>query len=136
MWKEKYKIGVESIDKQHEELFSRVSQFVTILQDSTPWEEKKDKVEDILDFMGEYVIYHFNEEEEYQKVIGFPDLEQHKEIHQQFKDKVNEYVIALKKDFNEELAKEFSGKLMTWLIFHVAGTDQKIGEYIKMGKEN
>ena len=25
MWKEKYKIGVEHIDKQHEELFRRVS---------------------------------------------------------------------------------------------------------------
>ncbi|HHX18374.1 MAG TPA: hemerythrin, partial [Clostridium sp.] len=25
MWKDKYKIGVELIDKQHEELFRRVS---------------------------------------------------------------------------------------------------------------
>jgi len=24
-----------------------------------------------------------------------------------------------------------AGKLMTWLIMHVAGMDQKIGEYVK-----
>jgi len=27
MWKDKYKIGVEAIDQQHEELFRRVSNF-------------------------------------------------------------------------------------------------------------
>ncbi|RYD02158.1 hypothetical protein N752_27285 [Desulforamulus aquiferis] len=32
--------------------------------------------------------------------------------------------------YSEELVQEFSGKLMAWLIMHVAAMDQKLGEYV------
>lgn len=131
MWKEKYRIGVKEIDDQHQELFRRVSEFIQAVQGEGRWEEKQDKVKETMDFMQEYVVTHFDDEEEYQRKIGYPGFAEHKKAHQKFKEEVGKYVKKLEVEgYSEELVQEFGGKLMTWLIHHVAGTDQKIGEYV------
>ncbi|WP_031514732.1 bacteriohemerythrin [Desulfofalx alkaliphila] len=132
MWKEKYKIGVDTIDRQHEELFRRVSAFIQVVQQKTDWEEKLAQVKETMAFMQEYVIFHFDDEEAYQESINYPDLENHKKAHAKFKASVGQYAERLDKEgYSEELVQEFGGKLMTWLIMHVAAMDQKIGEYVQ-----
>lgn len=132
MWKEKYKVGVDLIDQQHEELFNRVSEFVKVIQSKDIWEEKLDKVKGTMKFMQDYVVVHFNEEEEYQESIDYPYIEEHKEAHKKFKDAVYKYVdIFNEEGYSQELVQEFGGKLMTWLILHVAKMDQKIGQYVE-----
>lgn len=133
MWKDKYRIGVDLIDDQHIELFKRLSEFIKIVQDKEkPWEDRLDNVKETMDFMKDYVVFHFDDEEEYQKSIGYPDIEVHKEAHRVFKEGVNDYVKIFEQgEFTEEKLQEFSAKLMTWLIMHVGKMDQKIGEYVK-----
>ena len=132
MWKDKYKVGVELIDEQHEELFRRVSDFLKIVQTKGNWEEKLEKVKETMSFMQEYVVVHFDEEEEYQKQINYPDIENHKAEHIKFKAGVNNYINIFEQEgFTEEKIQEFAGKLMTWLIMHVGKMDQKIGEYVE-----
>lgn len=132
MWKEKYKIGVPLIDKQHEELFKRVSDFIQTVRGEGDWESKLSKVKENMEFMQEYVVVHFNAEEIYQEKIKYPDLENHKKVHAKFKADVNGYVQRLEQEgYSEELVQEFGGKLMAWLIMHVAAMDQKIGEYVE-----
>ena len=132
MWKEKYKIGVPLIDQQHEELFNRVSDFIQTIRKEGAWEAKLEKIKETMAFMQEYVVVHFDEEEVYQAQIKYPDLENHKHAHAKFKEAVNGYVNRLdQEDYSEELMQEFGGKLMAWLIMHVAATDQKIGEYVE-----
>lgn len=133
MWKDKYMVGVETIDEQHKELFKRLSEFIQIVQDKgKSWEERLDKVKETMSFMKEYVVFHFNDEEAYQEKINYPDMEIHKEAHRKFKEGINEYVeIFQQGGFTEERIQEFSAKLMTWLIMHVGKMDQKIGEYVK-----
>ncbi|NLM05202.1 MAG: hemerythrin family protein, partial [Clostridiales bacterium] len=132
MWKEKYRIGVDLIDNQHKELFNRLSEFIKIVQNDVAWEEKLDKVKETLNFMQEYVIFHFNDEEEYQEKINYPHMEEHKEAHAKFKEGINDYVeIFQEEGFTEEKMQELSAKLMTWLIMHVGVMDQKIGEYVR-----
>lgn len=135
MWKEKYKIGVAKIDEQHEELFRRVSDFIRSVQAKGQWEEKLGKVKETLNFMKDYVVTHFRDEEIYQQKIGFPGYKKHKEIHDNFKAEVGDYAQKFQQEgYSEELVQEFGGKLMAWLIYHVAGIDQKIGAYAA-GKE-
>jgi len=82
--------------------------------------------------MKDYVVDHFNEEEAYQAKINYPELEAHKKAHASFKEGIENYVKIFEEEgFNEDRIQEFGGKLMTWLIMHVAGMDQKIGEYVK-----
>lgn len=96
MWKEKYKVGVELIDEQHKELFQRVSHFTQTIRSEEDWEKKLDKVKETMDFMKDYVVVHFNEEEAYQEKINYPDIEEHKKAHASFKEGVNNYVKILK----------------------------------------
>lgn len=132
MWKDKYKVGVELIDEQHKELFKRLSEFIQIVQTKSDWDERLDKVKETMEFMQEYVVSHFDDEEAYQKEINYPDIETHKEAHRKFKEGINDYVeIFQRGGFTEEKIQEFSAKLMTWLIMHVGKMDQKIGEYVR-----
>ncbi|NSW92302.1 MAG: hemerythrin family protein [Firmicutes bacterium] len=134
MWKEMYRIGVDKIDEQHQELFRRVEEFLRAVKGAGQWEEKLAKVKDTLAFMQGYVVEHFQNEEEYQREINYPGYEQHHKIHEEFKFEVNKYAQKFaEKGYTEEFAQEFAGKLMTWLINHVAMTDQKIGQYVRKG---
>ncbi len=133
MWKEQYRLGMEKVDQQHRELFDRLSSFIqTVRDDDMEWEEKIPEVKETLEFMKEYVVVHFDSEEEFQQEIGYPGFEEHKEIHERFKQEVADFAEQFEEEgFEEELAQEFSGKLMAWLINHVTGDDQEISDYLE-----
>ncbi len=132
MWKEKYRIYVKKVDEQHEALFDTVSGFVKLLREDGDWVDKLPKVKETIDFMQKYVVIHFDDEEAYQLRINYPGYKAHKEIHENFKSEVREFANKFENEnFDETLANEFAGKLMAWLINHVASSDQKIGEYAK-----
>lgn len=136
IWKNKYELGVELIDEQHKELFQRVDSFVLALRAGESWDQKIRNINDTLEFMKMYVVEHFQAEEEYQALIGYPGMEEHKKIH---KDMVS-YVTLISDEyerlgFDERLMQQFGGKLLAWLIHHVATEDQKIADFAKKREE-
>ena len=133
MWKDYYSIGVETIDDQHKELFKNLGDFIMLVRDKEiKWEDRLDKAKETLDFLQEYVVFHFDDEEKFQESINYPDIEIHKEAHRQFKEGINEYVeIFNEGGFTEDKMQEFSAKLMTWLIMHVGKMDQEIGKFVR-----
>jgi hemerythrin len=137
MWKEKYKIGIQTIDEQHEELFHRVSNFIASLQGEGQWEEKLAKVKETMEFMQSYVVTHFDYEEAYQRKINYPEHEQHSKIHEDFKREVREYAMNFEKEgYSEEAVQKLAGKLMAWLINHVVATDLMMAAYISDKEAN
>ncbi|PWJ52070.1 bacteriohemerythrin [Faecalicatena contorta] len=135
LWKEKYELGDPNIDEQHKELFQRVEEFMKNLRSAVPWEEKVASVNETLEFMNGYVVEHFRDEEEYQQRIQYPGYEIHKKIHKDMVDYVLQVTAEYEKSgFDEQLMQQFGGKLLAWLINHVASEDQKIATYaIKKG---
>lgn len=132
IWKEEYKIGVPLIDEQHEELFSRVTTFVETIRSDRLWNEKVKRVNDTLEFMKDYVVTHFQDEEAYQKEIGYPEAEQHRKIHQDMVSYIE--MISRQNEINgskEIVMQQFAGRIVTWLVNHVVGEDQKIAEFAK-----
>ncbi|NLK01433.1 MAG: hemerythrin family protein [Clostridia bacterium] len=130
LWKDKYELGVPIIDAQHRELFQRVGDFLKTLRSPVSWEEKVNSVNETLEFMKGYVVEHFHDEEEYQRSISYPGYEAHKEVHD---DMVN-YVQEVSQEYessgyNEKLMQQFGGRLLSWLINHVASDDQRIAAY-------
>ena len=135
IWKEKYCIGVELVDRQHRELFERVNCFIKVVRSEQSMEEKLEEIEETFNFMGEYVVAHFQSEEAVQRKYKFPGYERHKKIHDDFRNDVKIFKSKFENDkYNEELIHDFSGRLLTWLINHVTGEDQKISEYVKRGE--
>ena len=131
LWKDKYKLGVPEIDAQHRELFDRVEAFIQDLRADVVWEEKVCRVNETMAFMRDYVVVHFRDEEACQLRVGFPGYEAHKQSHQGMADYVAEISEqCAKNSCDEQLAQQFAGRLMAWLINHVAAEDQQIADYI------
>ncbi|WMJ76843.1 MULTISPECIES: bacteriohemerythrin [unclassified Sedimentibacter] len=132
LWKDKYELGVPLIDNQHKELFRRVELFIQTVKSSADWNEKVSKVNETLEFMKGYVVEHFNAEEGYQRSIEYPGYDMHKKIH----DDMVSYVLSVSEEYeksgcDEKLMLQFAGKLLAWLINHVAADDQNIASYAK-----
>ncbi len=132
LWKDQYKLGVPVIDAQHKELFGRVESFLKALRSEVSWDEKIPEINETLEFMKKYVVEHFHDEEEYQRSIDYPGYEFHKQIH----DGMVNYVQEVSKQYeessdNELLMQQFGGRLMAWLINHVAAEDQRIADYAR-----
>lgn len=123
MWKESYRIGVDTIDQQHQSLFTMVDELLRAI-DSQAGREEYEKV---IGFMKEYVVSHFRDEEAYQESIHYSGLKEHQEEYRDFTEEVLKYekwLVETKYDLR--VVKDFAGTLTTWLIYHVCDSDQKI----------
>ena len=123
MWKDSYRLGVERIDHQHMELFRMTEELVNAVKNGGSAEA----YQKALGFLKDYVIYHFQDEEEYQASIHYSGLEAHRAEHRQFTQTVLGYEKRLKENgFDEKTMKDLAGTVTAWLIYHVVDTDQKI----------
>lgn len=127
-WLDQYSIGVETIDNQHKELFERINRLLSACAQG----EGKKVLPEVLNFLGEYVVFHFSTEEKYMREFLYPDYTWHKKEHDSF---VDTY-----KRFREEIEKEGTGVsaviktnrlVVDWLKNHILGTDRKLGSFLK-----
>ena len=125
-WEEKYSVGVEEIDRQHQKLFKLLNHFIETLGGENP----RDEVRKVLEEMIDYIDYHFNTEEAYFK--KHPEFEKHRSEHVAFVKKA----LALQSDFierGEGVSQDVLKFLITWLKNHILGTDIKyFGDMRKM----
>jgi len=125
MWKDSFAIGVNHIDAQHKALVGCIEN----LGDKAQKEDPTDFLE-ALDFLKEYAVQHFSDEEEYQELIGFDERKEHKTMHDKF---IQEVLLFEKQmnDFGNSVAirTKFNSFLFNWLIKHVCFEDQKMKEY-------
>lgn len=126
MWKESYRIGVEIVDQQHHELFKMVDRLLRVIRVDKSATHREEYVK-TLDFMKNYVVSHFREEEAYQASIHYAGIEAHKEEHHKFTQTVVNYENNFKANgYTAPAIKAFAGTLVSWLIYHVAKEDQKL----------
>lgn len=69
--------GNELIDSQHQELISRIKQFVDSCEDGGG----KIKAIQMLDYLADYTNFHFSAEEKLQQEVGYPGLAEHQKKH-------------------------------------------------------
>lgn len=126
MWKETYRIGIEPIDSQHIELFRMTDGLIKAIEAGAD----KAAFQIAVDFLKQYVVFHFNAEEEYQREIGYIGIEEHKKQHRDFTNTVLELEKKLiASSYAMSTVKELVGLLSVWLIYHVADSDQKIAQW-------
>ncbi|MDR0649746.1 MAG: bacteriohemerythrin [Synergistaceae bacterium] len=126
MWKDEYRLGVETIDSQHQQLFEMVDNLLRVIDDSEHGDYKKECA-DAVNFLYDYTVKHFNFEEGYQASIGYKDIEAHKLQHKRFIITVENFAKKMAAtDYDMKVVKAFSGSLVAWLNYHVGETDQKI----------
>jgi hemerythrin-like metal-binding protein len=126
MWKEEYKLGVDTIDLQHQQLFKMVDGLLAVIDDYEHADYKKECAAAV-SFLYDYTVKHFQFEEGYQASIGYKDIEAHKLQHKRFIITVDNFAKKMvESEYDMRVVKAFSGSLVAWLNYHVAETDQKI----------
>jgi len=132
-WTEDLSIGVELIDNQHKELFSRINDLVAAIKQHTC----KYKIGDVVRFLDEYIIFHFGEEERFMQKHKYPHYPQHKAQHTKFIESFNE----LKKEIHKleggrkpgsyDLSVETNQVVVDWILDHIVKVDKEFGAFLK-----
>ncbi|MBN4070014.1 hemerythrin family protein, partial [bacterium AH-315-G05] len=89
-------------------------------------------VNETLDFLGDYVVEHFSDEEKLQKQYNYPDYKNHKKLHEKFVADFTE----LRNRFNSDgstltVITKLNRVLVQWLMKHIKVEDKKIAAHIK-----
>lgn len=127
LWDEDLSTGINEMDAQHKRLVEAVSRIMDYL-----WEGNGKKgVCSELNFLKEYTIFHFNDEELLMFKHEYPKLEQHKGEHKKF---VNNILIleekCKKKEVMSDTAIETFDMIWDWLKHHIKVVDKDYGAFI------
>ncbi len=123
-WKSGYSVEIDEIDKQHQVLVNTINELYTAMKTG----QGKDAMEKILTALSDYTVEHFATEEKYMTQWHFVGYEAHKEEHEKFIVKVSDFIEGFKNG-KLLLSLEILNFLKEWLIYHIAGTDQKYVEF-------
>ena len=127
-WSEVYELGFERVDEQHRRLFELVRNLVKACTEG--YDTKI--LSETLDFLLEYTVQHFKNEEDIMLLYDFPEYEEHRQLHEDFKllvyEKVREY---MENGTSEELSNRINKIIVRWLINHIQGEDKKIADYLR-----
>jgi hemerythrin len=92
----------------------------------------KEELKTSLDFLTNYTIKRFFEEEELQKKYNYPDYQNHRQYHEGFKASVRELSHRLiMSGATEDLIQEVQKQIGQWLVTHIQVQDKKLAAYIK-----
>lgn len=120
-------IGIDSIDNQHKELLNRLNQLLTSIEEG----KGNDEVVKTLDFLEEYVVMHFNEEEEIQKEINYPLFNIQHVQHEEFKSALKEFRRGFEtRGTSAVLALNIQQKLVDWFSSHIINLDKDLGDFL------
>jgi len=128
MWTKNLEVGVDLIDTQHKKWFEKADQ----LFEAGKSGKSKEYIIKMFDFLDDYTKTHFRDEEKYMASINYPELDQQKQMHQEFIKKLSE----LRKDYeaagaNLSVILKANQFILDWLTKHISNADKKIGEYAK-----
>jgi hemerythrin len=127
-WTDDLLMGNEQVDSQHRRLFELVSELVVSCMDGSDSEN----IQKTLDFLVNYTVQHFHDEERLQVQCGYPDYFRHKQAHDDFKATVGVLVQKYTESGSStDLSNDINKIVVRWLISHIQREDKKIGEHIR-----
>lgn len=128
-WDEKYSIGIEMIDAQHQKLFEYLNFYYESLLACQENGVANDVIKSMLNSLVDYAKYHFAEEEKVMNSIKGVDFSVHFEEHKDFCSKVASF--KAKVFLGENITYELFDFMKNWLLTHIMLSDQKIGKAYK-----
>lgn len=135
-WDKSLETGNAEIDAQHKQLITTLNSLIIAHQEGRgPMELSK-----TLEFMTNYVVQHFHDEEALQLKYRYSEYEAHKEKHNNFKFVVKDLTMRLEEEgYTPALIDKTISTIADWLITHIKGDDLRLAIYIQQkesGAEN
>ncbi|GHV85124.1 hypothetical protein AGMMS50230_07320 [Spirochaetia bacterium] len=112
--------GLEAVDGQHGQLFDAINGLLDAVEQNKGSEE----LQRSLDFLAQYTINHFFDEEQLLKKYGYSDFYRHHQYHEAFTKSVREFSDQFAvQGSSGELIAEVEKKIGAWLTEHIKGQD-------------
>lgn len=121
---EQFGTSVSTADEQHQELFD----LLNTLHETIPGGDREE-IGAKLDAFLDYVVMHFQTEEELMQSNGYPEYEAHKAEH----DKLIATATEIQKGFKEEgkeLSQDSTTFVKDWLTNHIPTIDRSYGPFL------
>lgn len=125
VWRDRFNIGVEVIDKAHQRLFSIVGKLISLNEDTA---KQQHACREGIKYFKSYTMKHFAEEEAYMQSIDYSEYEMHKSLHDNLRDNT---LPALERELEQqnysvEAVQHFLGICVGWLNSHIMIEDHAI----------
>lgn len=126
-WTDDLSVNNTKIDDQHRKLIDIYNSLHSRMMDHQV-KAGFDVGLDALKEMIKYGKYHFSSEEKFMEKINYPDIENHKKIHNDFIRQLDRIALELHQNgfiLNSEIMKVMEN----WLVDHILNEDQKLKAY-------
>jgi hemerythrin-like metal-binding protein len=129
-WNSEFEIGNPNIDSQHKELFTNAVK----LQHAIENNEVKEVIDELMSFLGEYTVSHFNDEEELMTAENYTFAERQKRQHINF---LKAYKLLMEEINSNTMSKTYlmfrtQVLLIDWIVNHVLKEDLHFGKFLAM----
>ncbi|MFZ5453027.1 MAG: bacteriohemerythrin [Thermodesulfobacteriota bacterium] len=124
-WNDSYSVNIREIDDQHKRLLALVGNLHAAMMQG----QGKQALGKILDGVVAYAASHFATEERLMKTHGYPEYEEHRNIHA----KMTQKVVDIQKQYHQgkvNITLDTMKFLEDWVAKHILGTDKKYGPFL------
>jgi hemerythrin len=127
-WSDNLTLGDEQVDAQHLQMFGLLSGLVNACADGS----NTSKLKEILDFLADYAVQHFRDEEALMLRYNYPELKKHQHLHEKLKVIIDDLVERFKKSGSSvELSNDIVRIVVRGLTTHIMHEDKKIVSHIR-----
>lgn len=127
-WSPDLEVGVDEIDHQHRILVTIVNRLYEAIGEG----RAESMLNELIQELEHYTDYHFATEEALMKAHRYEFTEFHQADHRSMSQQIREFLADLEQNFaNPQGVLDF---LQHWLVEHIAGADQHLGEAIRYAR--
>ena len=128
VWNPDWVIGHNLIDSQHQQLIAAVNS----LFDAHRQGKGRQEVQQTMNFLVNYTLKHFHDEEQLQTRYKYPDHPAHKQIHDDFKSVVHELAHEFRRAGpSDDMIDRVCVTIGRWIINHIKAEDVRLAEHLQ-----
>lgn len=123
-WDPVFEIGIAEIDIQHKnfiELVSEMQKNILLINEA--------QLYIYFGHIYDYIEYHFTREETLMKVLHYENYLSHKEEHDLFTKKMDQFYSNFEKSLQSFVIVNMVDFMKDWIIGHLLSSDKQFGEY-------
>ena len=124
-WKKDYSVNIDIIDEQHKKFLD----IMNLLIDTINENDCSQRVADIFFSLAYYAEHYFINEEIMFKNYQYPNLTQHKEVHNKFIMRIIQFQKEFEQD-KENVCEELLQYLEDWFKEHILDYDKQASDFL------
>ncbi|MCL2144579.1 MAG: hemerythrin family protein [Endomicrobia bacterium] len=127
-WDPRLETGNNTIDAQHKSMFAALNDFIAVKEQGKAVSE----IQKTMEFLAQYIIQHFDDEEKLQEECGYPHILEHKNSHENLRNRLSNILKKLDgKNYDNKIVEQTIRLMADWLTYHIKGFDFNLAAYIR-----